>query len=50
MKWSALFVMHELADNAHQTSCCGNTVCLQCAIKCMEGKEEFLSPVQEAAS
>ena len=26
-------ICHELADNAHQTSCCGNTVCLQCAIK-----------------
>ena len=26
-------ICHELADNAHQTSCCGNTVCLQCANK-----------------
>ena len=24
-------ICHEMADNAHQTSCCGNTVCLQCA-------------------
>ena len=23
-------ICHELADNFHQTSCCGNTVCLQC--------------------
>ena len=26
-------ICHELADNAHQTSCCGNTVCLECANK-----------------
>ena len=26
-------ICQELADNAHQTSCCGNTVCLQCANK-----------------
>ena len=24
-------ICHELADNVHQTSCCGNTVCLRCA-------------------
>ena len=23
-------ICHQLADNVHQTSCCGNTVCLQC--------------------
>ena len=26
-------ICHELADNAHQTSCCGNTICLECANK-----------------
>ena len=26
-------ICHELADSAHQTSCCGNTVCLECANK-----------------
>ena len=26
-------ICHELADNAHQTSCCGNTICLQCGNK-----------------
>ena len=26
-------VCQELTDNAHQTSCCGNTVCIQCANK-----------------
>ena len=26
-------ICHEMADNAHQTSCCGNTICLQCANK-----------------
>ena len=26
-------ICQEVADNAHQTSCCGNTVCLQCANK-----------------
>ena len=24
-------ICHELADNVHQTSCCGSTICLQCA-------------------
>ena len=26
-------ICHELADNVHQTSCCGNSVCMQCANK-----------------
>ena len=29
-------ICYELADNAHQTSCCGSTVCLQCANKWKE--------------
>ena len=29
-------ICHELADNVHQTSCCGNTVCLQCTNKWKE--------------
>ena len=29
-------ICHELAENVHQTSCCGNTVCLQCTDKWKE--------------
>ena len=29
-------ICQEVADNAHQTSCCGTTVCLQCANKWKE--------------
>ena len=32
----ACIICQELADNTHQTVCCGNTVCLQCASKWKE--------------